>query len=223
VPDLPPQVASVGRALARVRVRALGSARRASVHVLMRAGDVPVVRPFARIGMRVLFDSMAGDWERIRRDPTYREGFEDALRRLPSGFRPSRALDAACGTGLVSRWLVERWPGSAVVGFDLSPRMVERARELVPDARFEVASVHELPYADGEFDLVTMLDGVVDVDELLRVLHREGRLLVVYSRHGTTPVSRPLDELSAEFERRGAACTAHVDGPAHVLVVRHRR
>lgn len=209
--------------LARARAQALTRTRRAGVNVLMRASRLPVVRPVAELGFRSLFDSLAGDWERIREDPTYRTGFDEALALLPRGFRPRRALDVACGTGLACRFLLDRWPGLALVGSDISPRMVERAAELVPEARFEVASVHRLPFADGEFDLVTALDGLLDPAELLRVLHRKGRLLVVYSRGGSTPISRPLDEVAAEFGANGAVSSAHTDGEAHVLVVRHGR
>ncbi|MCW2956948.1 MAG: Methyltransferase type 11 [Thermoleophilia bacterium] len=201
----------------------VASARRVSVKVLTTATEVPVVRPFAELGLRTIFDSLAGDWERIRQDPTYRVGFEEALHHLPRGFRPRRALDAACGTGLATSILLGRWPGLKVIGSDLAPRMVEIARELVPDATFEVASVHHLPHADGEFDLVTLLDGVLDIPELLRVLHRKGRLLIVYSSGGTTPVSRPVARLAKEFAQHGAIAEPHTDGEAHVLVVRHGR
>jgi len=189
----------------------------------MRASHVPLVRPVAERGFRILFDSFARDWERIRSEPTYRTGFDEGLAALPRGFRPRRALDVACGTGLAASFVLDRWPGLTVIGTDISPRMVELARTHVPEATFEVASVHELPFADGEFDLVTALDGLLDHDELLRVLHRKGRLLVVYSRGGTTPISRPLPDVAAQFEARGAVATQHVDGEAHVLVVRHGR
>ena len=209
--------------LARARTRALASTRRAGVNVLMRASTIPVVRPVAEFGMRTMFDALAGDWERIRRDPTYRAGFDAALAHLPRGFRPRRALDVACGTGLACRFLLDRWPELRLDACDIAPRMVDAAAELVPEVTFQVASVHHLPYEDGEFDLVTVLDGLLDPAELLRVLHRKGRLLVVYSRQGTTPVSRPLEQVAAEFEQHGGICTPHVDGPAHVLVVRHGR
>lgn len=209
--------------LARARTRAATRTRRAGVNVLMRASKVPVVRPVAERGFRLLFDSLSTDWERIRNDPTYRTGFMQGLDRLPRGFRPRRVLDVACGTGLGAAFVLERWPDVNVIGTDISPRMVELASELVPDATFQVASVHVLPFDDGAFDLVTALDGLLDPQELLRVLGRKGRLLVVYSRGGTTPISRPLDELVAEFEAQGAVATPHVDGEAHVLVVRHGR
>ncbi|MCW2923888.1 MAG: methyltransferase [Thermoleophilia bacterium] len=203
--------------------RARARVRRTGVHVLMVAASVPVVRPVAERGFRALFDSLADDWERIRADPTYREGFREALAHLPRGFRPRRALDVACGTGIATEVLLARWPQLAANGFDISPRMVELASELVPGASFEVASVHHLPWADGEFDLVCALDGLLDLPELLRVLHRKGRLLVVYSRGGTTPISRPLAALATELNDLDAIAEVYTDGEAHVLVARHRR
>ncbi len=173
--------------------------------------------------MRTMFDSLAPSWEVIRADPTYRAGFDEGLDQLPRGFRPRRVLDVACGTGIAASFVLDRWPEVKVIGTDISPKMVDLASELVPSATFQVASVHHLPFDDGAFDLVTALDGLLDPEELLRVLGRKGRLLVVYSRHGTTPISRPLADLVAEFAELGAIATPHTDGEAHVLVVRHGR
>ena len=219
LPSLPAVAAPLVRASAHARART----RRAGVNVLMRVAQVPVVRPVAELGFRTLFDSLAGDWERIRADPTYRRGFSQALGHLPRGFRPRRVLDAACGTGVATCVIVERWPGVNVIGTDIAPRMVELATELVPEATFQIASVHHLPWDDGMFDLVTALDGLIDPDELLRVLHRKGRLVIAYSRGGTTPIARPLDDLAAAFSERGAVADAYTDGDAHVLIVRHGR
>jgi len=207
----------------RAHNRVATTVRRASIGAMTRASNVPVLRPFAELGFRSLFDSLAHDWERIRADPTYRAGFDEALAALPRGFKPRRVLDVACGTGIAASFLLERWPGLNVIGTDIAPRMVDLARDLVPDARFEVASVHHLPFEDGEFDLVTALDGMLDLPELLRVLHRKGRMLIVYSRGGTTPIARPVEDLARELEALGAVADAHIDGEAHVLVVRHGR
>lgn len=223
-PRIPrPPLPGLPAPLARARTRALASTRRAGVNVLMRASTIPVVRPVAERGFRMLFDSLSPDWERIREDPTYRAGFDEGLDHLPRGFRPRRVLDVACGTGLAASFVLARWPDVKVIGTDISPRMVELASELVPGATFQVASVHVLPFEDGAFDLVTALDGLLDPQELLRVLGRKGRLLIVFSRGGTTPISRPLDVLVREFEALGAVPTPHTDGQANVLVVRHGR
>jgi hypothetical protein len=57
------------------------------------------------------------------------DAFADAL---PSPI----ALDVGCGPGHVGRRLSER--GLEVTGVDLSPRMIELARQLNPNVHFEV-------------------------------------------------------------------------------------
>ena len=86
-----------------------------------------------------------------------------------------------CGWGELAEWLA-RETGAAVVAIDLSPRMVELARERGIDAR--LADVQASSVCDGEFDAVVaawMLYHVPDLDrgigELARVLRPGGRLV----------------------------------------------
>jgi ubiquinone/menaquinone biosynthesis C-methylase UbiE len=96
---------------------------------------------------------------------------------------PQRVLEVGCGWGELGAWLA-RETGAEVIATDLSPRMVELARERGLDAR--LADVQELPFADGEFDVAVaawMLYHVPDlgraVSELARVLRPGGRLIAV--------------------------------------------
>lgn len=207
--------------------RVLTGARRRTVRALTTAEDLPVIgrvaRPVSQLGMRLLFDGLAGRWDQIRSDPAYTQGFTEALRMLPKGFRPRQVLDSACGTGLATGLVLERWPGIRVTGTDISPRMVQLASEAFPDAAFQAASVHALPFEDGRFDLVVTLDGMLDIGELLRVLHRKGRLLIVYSNGGTTPISRPVEDVARIIAEHGGRATVHTDATAHVVVARHAR
>src|SRR5436190_4598833 len=94
---------------------------------------------------------------------------------------PGRVLEVGCGTGeLAARVSAEL--GCEVVAIDLSPRMVQLARERGLDAR--IGDVQELAFADGEFDAVIaawMLYHVPDLDrglsEIQRVLRPVGRLV----------------------------------------------
>lgn len=105
--------------------------------------------------------------------------------RLAGDVEGRRVLDAGCGHGPLFRELRTR--GAVVSGFDLSPAMVELARQrLGDDADVRVGDLAApLPYADHEFDLVVVslaLHYVEDwgptLKELRRVLRPGGRLIV---------------------------------------------
>jgi SAM-dependent methyltransferase len=64
-----------------------------------------------------------------------------------------RLLDVACGPGALTAAAANR--GAQAVGVDLSPRMLELARQLHPGVDFHEAEVEHLPFADGSFDAVT--------------------------------------------------------------------
>lgn len=97
--------------------------------------------------------------------------------------QPRRVLEVGCGMGNFAE-RVARETSAEVVATDLSPRMVELARERGLDAR--VADVQRLPFDHGEFDCVVanaMLYHVEDLEralaELARVLEPGGKLVAV--------------------------------------------
>jgi SAM-dependent methyltransferase len=127
------------------------------------------------------------DETRLRRRAAAFTGQETRIdARLPllaavAEARPSRVLEVGCGWGELAE-RVARDTGAEVVALDLSPRMVELARERGIDAR--VGDVQELPFGDGSFDVAIaawMLYHVPDLDrglaELARVLRPGGRLV----------------------------------------------
>ena len=60
-------------------------------------------------------------------DPQFEWGTEVLERLAPRG--EERAIDAGCGSGRVTRHLLERLPNGRVIGVDGAPSMIERARE----------------------------------------------------------------------------------------------
>jgi SAM-dependent methyltransferase len=80
---------------------------------------------------------------------------------LAHGLRGRRLLDVGCGTGKSFMPMIER--GYEVTACDLSPAMVERARELAAGTGAEVvvADARDLPVL-GRFDLATSIDDALN-------------------------------------------------------------
>jgi SAM-dependent methyltransferase len=96
-----------------------------------------------------------------------------------------RVLDVACGTGVVS--VTAARLGARVTGLDLTPELLERARENASIAGVEVdwheGDVENLPFGDGAFDVVLSEFGhmfaprpEVAIGEMLRVLKPGGTI-----------------------------------------------
>jgi ubiquinone/menaquinone biosynthesis C-methylase UbiE len=111
------------------------------------------------------------------------------LQRAANVQAGERVLDLACGTGEFERRLLEETPDANVVGVDLAPGMVERARSKLDGrsgVRFEQADVHALPFDDGAFDVAVCANTFhyftypeEVLSEARRVLRPGGRLVVL--------------------------------------------
>ena len=98
--------------------------------------------------------------------------------------RPSRVLEIAAGTGVLTGELVQALPGAEVIATDLNGAMVEYGSGLVPGASWQQADALDLQFEDDEFDLVVCQFGVMffpdkpaGYREARRVLRPDGRLL----------------------------------------------
>lgn len=76
------------------------------------------------------------------------------LKRLASLIPPgAKVLDLGCGTGLpVAKFFADR--GCEVLGIDLSDRMIELARQNVPNATFSIKNILQLEFNENYFDLI---------------------------------------------------------------------
>jgi SAM-dependent methyltransferase len=128
-------------------------------------------------------------------DPRQQRLWADFLSGMPP-VQGARVLEVGCGTGVITG-LISGLPGVAeVVGVDPLPYFVERARERLPDVRFEVGDGRSLPFTDGDFDGVVFSTTLCHIPgpeqalgEARRVL-RPGAFLMVYDGdYATTTVA----------------------------------
>ena len=131
----------------------------------------------------------------------YLTGHESLAGRLirPGAFDVrgcKRILDAGCGNGRYSRFLLRQADADALLtGFDLSQQMLARARKRLASARIGLvaADLTRLPYADASFDAVVsgwVLEHLPDprpgLRELARVLKPGGKLLLLTTENTFT-------------------------------------
>ncbi len=98
-------------------------------------------------------------------------------------------LDVGSGAGQIVKHLLKYAPGDArIVGIDLSPEMLRRARQRLRSDRpeFFSADLTHLPFADGTFDCVTcgyvlehLPDPRMGFRELYRVMTPGARMLLL--------------------------------------------
>jgi trans-aconitate methyltransferase len=74
----------------------------------------------------------------------------------------SKILDVGCGLGAFWGYLQKRKISVQYTGIDLFPNMIQEARELYPDVRFEVRHILARPYSPKSFDY-SFLSGVFNV------------------------------------------------------------
>jgi ubiquinone/menaquinone biosynthesis C-methylase UbiE len=126
-----------------------------------------------------------------------------------------RVLDAACGTGIVTRVAAHRFPHVAhIIGVDLNPGMLEVARAHTPTTGVPVewrqGDVGALPFAEGNFEAVLCQQGLQFVPDPGAALREMRRVLMPGGRLACTVFS----EVPAYYAVLADALARHVSADA---------
>jgi len=202
----------------------------------VRAAPEPLPVPDFLSATRTSYDRVAESYALHFKDELAGMPVELSVLGLFASLVDGPVLDVGCGTGLATAELVRL--GVDVSGLDLSPGMLEVAREHLPSVRFETGSMLELPHPDNTFGGVMTWYSTIHVpDELLpaalaelaRVVRPGGHLLLGFQvgdepMHMTSALGHELDLV---FHRRRpehlAELLAAAGAPVETHVVRVAR
>ncbi|MFB9151358.1 magnesium protoporphyrin IX methyltransferase [Roseovarius ramblicola] len=172
-----------------------------------------------RARVETYFDRTATQvWARLTSDApvsrirqTVREG-RDAMRarmlaRLPADLSGARVLDAGCGAGQMTAELAAR--GAEVVACDISPALVDIARERLPYPQMSRVTFHAgdmLDPALGCFDHVVAMDSLIyygeaDLARALDGLAARAACGVVFTVAPRTPLLMAMWRMGRLFPR----------------------
>ena len=181
--------------------------------------------------VRATFDLASSGYDRASLR-FFREGAAQLVSFVP--VEPGhRVLDVATGTGWVALAAAARaGPRGRVVGIDLSPGMIARAREKArrrefPTVTFRLGDVQRLPYRSATFDTVFaaqaiffMPDPMRALREWRRVLKPGGRLAI--SSQGRTAF-QPMMKMYWKLLKRYGLRIPSPSGPAFETAAECRR
>ncbi len=159
--------------------------------------------------IKTLFDSIAGDYDRLNHilslgvDRSWRRR---ALKWIADGNPGKRILDIACGTGDFSIETARHSdPFTTVTGVDISEGMLQVMRQKVSAAGLsgritaEQGDAELLRFAEDSFDRVTIAFGIRNFEnrekalgEIHRVLKPSGRLVILELSVPSNPILRWL-------------------------------
>lgn len=97
-----------------------------------------------------------------------------------------RILDIGCGTGYSLKYLEKKYPNADLIGVDLSPEMINKAKKKLKKSNLILNGYNKELFEEGEFDLIiasyslTIINNLEDTLEAINYhLKPDGRVTVV--------------------------------------------
>jgi predicted TPR repeat methyltransferase len=167
----------------------------ATLHLMRLGAEQMGAMPEAYV--RTLFDQYAPEFNRAlletlnyRGPRVLRDAVREVLKAEGREERFRRAIDLGCGTGLAARAFARS--ATEIIGYDLSPGMIEQARQAALYDRLAVADMVEALRREPDIsaDLIFSADAVVYLSDLAplfcevaRVLSSDGLFACTFETH----------------------------------------
>lgn len=152
------------------------------------AGSIPAI-----------YDRFLGPW-------LFNNYARDVARRAKA-LAPSRILETAAGTGIVTELLAKELADAKIIATDLNQAMLDVASKRIASGNvtYQAADAQDLPFDDGSFDLVVCQFGVMFYpdrvkgnSEAHRVLRDGGRYIaVIWDSLDRNPIPQAIERAVA--------------------------
>ena len=140
------------------------------------------------------YDKMGERYHNFRDNEKFKGELQKFVELLP---KSSQVLDAGCGVGIpVSQFLVKE--GFNVTGVDISKKLIDLAKENVPEANFYQKNILKLDYQEGSFDgiicvytlwHIPRVNHSSIIENFHRMLNNSGILVINTGMHGSEGMS----------------------------------
>ena len=127
---------------------------------------------------KYIFNKYARQYHEKYKDLTrYREGLDLLIGSIKHS--SAKVLDAACGPGNLSGYLLERKPGFEITGIDISEKMITLAKEKNPAATFIQMDCRDIANLEGPFEVIVCGFGLpyLSKDDSARFIRDASELL----------------------------------------------
>ncbi len=117
----------------------------------------------------------------------YKAALKEGLARVPG--KPHRILDLCTGTGFAAFKAAKVFSSAQIDALDQASEMIEiaknKAKEIKPNTiNFRKGDATNLNYDDNRFDLIITSNAPIYLNEAVRVLKKDGFMLVAFSFGG---------------------------------------
>lgn len=161
------------------------------------------------------FAKVANDWDAMRED-FFDETIADSILRASDVKPEITVVDVGCGTGFLTQYAVMRMRGSGrIVGVDLSPQMLQKAKENLAKLRwidcvdFRVGDAEDVPVENNFADAV--VGNMIlhhcprpkrAISEMMRILKPGGRIAIAdLEKHNERWLREEMADRWLGFER----------------------